>query len=145
MSCEAEIGQLLRESGQRPTPQRLMILSILRHREGHLTAAEILDEVRKEHPYVDISTIYRTMSALKELRLVSETDVGTGERYYEWRPGGSHHHMICRKCGVELSFESKYLEDIAARLLADYGFQAEMDHLAIFGLCRDCRDAGGAD
>ncbi len=119
-----------------------MILSILRHREGHLTAAEILGEVKKEYPYVDISTIYRTMNALKELHLVSETDMGGGEHYFEWRrPAEPHHHLICRQCGVELSFESTYLEGIAARLLDDYGFHAEMDHLAIFGLCRECQQA----
>jgi Fur family ferric uptake transcriptional regulator len=115
-----------------------MILSILRHREGHLTAAEILAEVKKDYSYVDISTIYRTMNALKELRLVSETDMGSGEYSYEWRPADSHHHLVCRQCGAEFSFESTYLEEMAARLLSDYGFQAEMDHFAIFGLCKDC-------
>ena len=143
MSCESEIVELLRESGQRPTPQRLMILSILRHREGHLTAAEILAEVKKEYPYVDISTIYRTMNALKELHLVSETDMGSGEYSYEWRLTDSHHHLICRQCGTELSLESTYLESIAERLLSDYGFRAEMDHFAIFGVCKDC--ARGAE
>jgi Fur family ferric uptake transcriptional regulator len=141
LSCESEIVELLRESGQRPTPQRVMILSILRHREGHLTAAEILAEVKKEYPYVDISTIYRTMNALRELRLVSETDMGSGEYSYEWRLPESHHHLVCRQCGAELSLESTYLEGIAARLLEDYGFRAEMDHLAIFGLCRECQQA----
>jgi Fur family ferric uptake transcriptional regulator len=145
LSCESEIVELLREAGQRPTPQRLMILSILRHREGHLTAAEILAEVKKEYPYVDVSTIYRTMNALKELRIVSETDMGSGEYSYEWRLSDPHHHLVCRQCGAELSLDPKYLEGIAGRLLADYGFRAEMDHLAIFGLCRDCREAQALD
>ena len=137
MSCESEIVDLLREAGQRPTPQRLMILSILRHREGHLTAAEILAEVKKEYPYVDTSTVYRTMNALKELHVVSETDMGSGEYSYEWS-AEHHHHLICRQCGAEMSLDSTYLDRIAKRLLKDYGFSAEMDHFAIFGLCRDC-------
>ena len=141
MSCEPEIAQLLRESGQRPTPQRLMILSILRHREGHLTAAEILAEVKKKYPYVDISTIYRTMNALKELRLISETDMGSGEYSYEWRLAEPHHHLVCRECGAELSLDPKYLENMGERLLKDYGFRAEMDHFAIFGLCKECSQA----
>ncbi len=145
MSCESEIVELLREAGQRPTPQRLMILSILRHREGHLTAAEILAEVRKEYPYVDVSTIYRTMNALKELRIVSETDMGSGEYSYEWRLSDPHHHLVCRQCGAELSLDPTYLEDMQQRLLEEHGFRAEMDHLAIFGLCRDCREANGVD
>ena len=145
MSCESEIVELLRESGQRPTPQRLMILSILRHREGHLTAAEILSEVKKEYPYVDISTIYRTMNALKELHLVSETDMGSGEYSYEWLLEDRHHHLICRQCGAELSLDSSYMESMAERLLKDYGFRAEMDHLAIFGLCHECRQVPASE
>jgi len=144
LSCESEIVELLRESGQRPTPQRLMILSILRHREGHLTAAEILAEVKKEYPYVDISTIYRTMNALKELHLVSETDMGSGEYNYEWRLDEPHHHLICRQCGTELSLDSTYLESMAERLLKDYGFYAEIDHIAIFGVCEDCERAAAS-
>ena len=116
-----------------------MILSILRHREGHLTAAEILAEVKKKYPYVDISTIYRTMNALKELRLISETDMGSGEYSYEWRLAEPHHHLVCRECGAELSLDPKYLENMGERLLKDYGFRAEMDHFAIFGLCKECR------
>ena len=145
MSCESEIVELLRESGQRPTPQRLMILSILRHREGHLTAAEILSEVKREYPYVDISTIYRTMNALKELHLVSETDLGSGEYSYEWRLADPHHHLICRQCGAELSLDSTYLESMAERLLADHGFRAEMDHFAIFGVCKDCQRTAASE
>lgn len=145
MSCESEIVELLRGSGQRPTPQRLMILSILRHREGHLTAAEILAEVKKEYPYVDISTIYRTMNALKELHLVSETDMGSGEYSYEWRLEEPHHHLICRQCGAEFSLDPTYLESMAKRVLKDHGFRAEMDHFAIFGVCQDCQRTASSE
>jgi Fur family ferric uptake transcriptional regulator len=141
LSCESEIVELLRESGHRLTPQRLMILSILRHTDGHITAAEILEEVKKKYPYVDVSTVYRTMSALKDLRLISETDMGSGEYQYEWTSSDPHHHLVCRECGSEISLDAKYLEDMADLLLRDYGFRAEMDHLAIFGICRQCQQA----
>ncbi len=138
MSCETETAAVLRESGQRLTPQRLAILSILRHAEGHVTAAEILERMREVYPYVDISTVYRTMSAFKEQNLVSETDMGTGEYSYEWIMTEPHHHLICRECGREVSLDHKYLHTIGRRLLKDYKFRAELDHLAIFGLCQVC-------
>lgn len=141
MSCESEIVELLRESGHRLTPQRLMILSILRHTDSHITAAEILDEVKKKYPYVDVSTVYRTMSALKDLHVISETDMGSGEYRYEWTTSNPHHHLVCRECGSEISLDAKYLKNMGELLLRDYGFRAEMDHLAIFGLCRECRQA----
>ncbi len=46
--------------------------------------------------------------------------------------------MICRECGREVSLDHKYLRTIARRLLKDYKFRAELDHLAIFGLCQAC-------
>lgn len=140
MSCETEIADVLREAGHRLTPQRLTILSILRHAGSHLTAAEILERVKRTYPYIDISTVYRTMGVLKDLRLVSETDMGSGEYSYEWTIPEPHHHLVCRECGRETSLDHEYLGAIERRLLQDYGFHAEMEHFAIFGVCRACRE-----
>lgn len=142
MSCESETVQVLRERGHKATPQRLMILSALRHARGHLTAGNIHDQVRTEYPYVDVSTVYRTLSVLKELRLVAETDMGTGDITYEWlRKQGRHHHLICRSCGSVASLDDRYLEDLGAQIMADSGFRPDIDHFAFFGLCVGCREA----
>ncbi len=139
MSCESETVQVLRERGHKATPQRLMILSALRHADGHLTAGNIHDQVRVEYPYVDVSTVYRTLSVLKDLRLVAETDMGTGDTTYEWlRKQGRHHHLICRDCGSVASLDDRFLEDLGAQILADSGFKPDIDHFAIFGLCAGC-------
>jgi Fe2+ or Zn2+ uptake regulation protein len=59
MSCETETAIALREAGQKITPQRMLILSTLRHTEHHITASEVLDHVRRAYPFVDASTVYR--------------------------------------------------------------------------------------
>ncbi|MEX2158355.1 MAG: Fur family transcriptional regulator [Dehalococcoidia bacterium] len=139
MSCEVETVQVLRQTGHKATPQRLMILSALRHAEGHLTAAEIFDHVKLDYPYVDISTVYRTVTVLKDLRLVSETDMGTGETTYEWVRAHRHHHLICRSCDSVASLDHRYLEDLGAEILDETGFKPDLDHFAIFGACKDCQ------
>ena len=140
MSCETETAQVLREAGQKTTPQRLMILSALRHADGHLTANDIFEQVRMEYPYVDISTVYRTLSVLTELRLVSDTDMGTGDTTYEWvREQRRHHHLICRGCDNVVSLDHQYLEDLGAEIFAESGFKPDIDHFAIFGLCASCQ------
>ena len=145
MSCETETIQVLRDAGHKATPQRLMILSSVRHAEGHLTASEILEQVRMDYPYVDISTVYRTLSVLKDLRLVSETDMGTGDTTYEWvRQQGRHHHLICSDCGSVASLDHKYLEDLGAEILDESGFKPDIDHFAIFGLCVKCQKDPGS-
>ena len=139
MSCEDETIQALKESGHRPTPQRLMVLSEVRHTGGHVTAAQILDRVKVSYPYIDVSTVYRTLSVLKQMRLVSETDMGGGESTYEWIEQARHHHLICRGCDRVTLLDHKYLASLGTELLEDYGFQADIDHFAIFGLCEECR------
>ena len=140
MSCETETVQVLRERGHKATPQRLMILSALRHADGHLTAGDIFEQVRLDYPYGDISTVYRTLGVLKELRLVSETDMGSGDTSYEWvRQQGRHHHLICRECAAVASLDDHYLEDLGAEIMAESGFKPDIDHFAIFGLCAACQ------
>src|SRR4051794_9758960 len=73
MSCEAETAQVLRQMGHKLTPQRLMVASVVRHHGGHLNAAEIYEQVKRTYPFVNISTVYRTLTLLRELRLVNET------------------------------------------------------------------------
>lgn len=138
MSCEDHSVQTLRDSGHRLTPQRVLILSSLRHADGHVTASEILDQVRESYPYIDASTVYRTLSVLKKLRLVSETDLGAGETIYEWLHQDRHHHLICRRCDCLIRLDHQYVANLGTEILDDYGFQADVDHIAIFGLCSDC-------
>ncbi len=139
MSCESHTIDALRESGHKMTPQRMMILTSLRHAKGHMSAAAIYDEVKAAYPYVDISTVYRTLTVLKDMRLISETHMGGGDATFEWVATERHHHLICRKCDQVTQIDHKYLDDLGVGIATATGFRADMDHFAIFGLCADCQ------
>ena len=139
MGCEAKTVELLRETGHKMTPQRMMILTSLRHASGHLTAAEIFERVKEKYPYVDISTVYRTLTVLKDLHLIAETDMGVGDATFEWVAAERHHHLICRQCNGVTQLDHHYLAEVGARIEHDLRFRADLDHFAIFGLCATCR------
>ncbi len=145
MSCESTTVNALREAGHKMTPQRMMILTSLRHAPGHLTAADIYDRVKQSYPYVDISTVYRTLTVLKDLRLISETHMGDGDAAFEWVGTERHHHLICRACNGVTLLDHYYLEELGARIARDLGFRPDLDHFAIFGLCAACRGNLAAD
>src|SRR5439155_1628623 len=63
MSCETETAVTLRHAGQKVTPQRMLILCTVRHASHHVTAGQVLDEVKRSYPFVDASTVYRTLSS----------------------------------------------------------------------------------
>lgn len=139
MSCDQESAAILRRAELKLTPQRLMVLTALRHAAGHMTASEIFAQVKAAYPYVDISTVYRTLNALKGMRLVTETDMGSGDLSYEWAPERPHHHLICIACQGVIDLDHRYLERLGADVERDLGFTADLLHFAIFGRCAECR------
>ena len=142
MSCETETVTALRAARQKVTPQRMLILSALRHQHTHVTAAALLDEVRRSYPFVDISTVYRTLGSARDLNLVAELSRAGAEAAYEWIGDEPHHHLICRVCGGETVLEAGHVEALRTVLLAEEGFTADLDHFAITGTCRTCAASG---
>jgi Fur family ferric uptake transcriptional regulator len=139
MACEEVFLQKLRDRGLRLTPQREMILSIMHDVEGLSTVDEIYAQVHALTSAVDISTIYRTLDLLQELDIVACVDPGDGQHHYELLGvHGPHIHLICQSCGEVSGIDVKEAGLFAEQLRADHGFVADLDHLSIAGLCRQC-------
>ena len=135
----------LREVGYRLTPQRMLIVSIIHDSKGHVSAEEIHERVKEHYPFVDISTVYRTLGLLKRLRIVTETDLGGGRVRYELSQQERHHHLVCRQCGKTFALDDQVIETLRSTLMAAYGFAADMEHYAIFGRCQTCQKASGGE
>jgi Fur family ferric uptake transcriptional regulator len=144
MCCETTFLERLRERGFRLTPQREMVLQAMHEVEGHATAEEVYARVGALSSAVDLSTVYRTLELLQELRLVAAIDLGDGQRRYELLGmHGQHHHLLCRACGRLIRVEQEEMRGLLEGLAAAYDFCAEPEHLVIEGLCADCRPAAG--
>jgi len=129
----------LRQKGHRLTPQREMVLSVICASEGHMSADEILKRVRKRYPYLNKSAVYRTLDLLTRTNLVHLTDLGQGCIEYEIHQHPHHHHLLCRKCHKMVEADESILGSLEKTLREDYGFYADLDHFAIYGLCRKCK------
>jgi Fur family transcriptional regulator, ferric uptake regulator len=131
----------LRRQGHRLTPQRLMVLEVIKRSGKHLTAEEIHMAVLPEQPYVNIATVYRTLQWLQEVGLVAPIAVGSGPLRYEYVSGTVHHHLICQECGYEQEIGDDLLDALKAQLFERYGFTAQLSHLALPGRCAMCQVA----
>jgi len=135
MSCH----KVLQAQGYRLTPQRMLVIEALHSAESHISAEEIYEQLHSRYPYSNISTIYRTLELLKKLNLVTETDFGEGRVRYHVAEKSHHHHLVCRTCGKVIDLDESVLSFLQGALLRDYGFNADLRHLAISGECSDCR------
>jgi Fur family ferric uptake transcriptional regulator len=139
MACEKVFLRELRERGFRLTPQREMVLSAMHEVDGLVTADEIYGHVRKLSAAVDISTVYRTLDLLQELKMVACVDPGDGQHRYELLGvHGPHIHLVCQLCGAVTGIELAQAQPLVDRLLAEHGFVVDLDRLTIQGLCREC-------
>ena len=129
----------LHELGYRLTPQRIMILEAVERSDSHISAEDIYTQVRGRYPYMNISTVYRTLELLEKLSLVMKTDFGEGRVRYHPADKGHHHHLVCQKCGLIIDIDESTLARLEDVLLARYNFSASLKHIAIFGLCGNCR------
>jgi Fur family ferric uptake transcriptional regulator len=129
----------LRERGFRMTPQRELLLAALNASDKHLDADTLLRRVRKTYPRANKSVVYRNLELLTQLGLISCVDFGHGRVEYEVHRHPHHHHLVCRRCGSMIEISSGAFARLQQQLQKEHGFEADMDHLAIFGVCKACR------
>ena len=141
MVSAAELRNVLRQRGMRMTPQRQLILEAISASSGHMSAERLYQQVAEKFPDVNISTVYRTLEVLEELGILRHTHFHEGVAQYHLTSEGEHQHLLCRGCGADMELDLQVLRPLGAELLRRYGFEADLTHTAIVGLCETCRSA----
>jgi Fur family ferric uptake transcriptional regulator len=129
----------LRAKGYRLTPQRELVLRAV-DRLGHATPDEVLTELRNDSHAVNISTVYRSLELLEELGLVHHAHLTDRAPTYHTATTPEHVHVVCRNCHRVTEVAPDVVEPLAGALQGRYGFQTDLGHLTVFGLCADCAD-----
>lgn len=141
--CHAFI-ETLRQRGYRVTPQREMIAEVVAHSGQHLTAEEVLEEVRARTRAINVATVYRTLNLLVQEGLASRADLGGGRVVFATARHGPHIHLVCRHCGRVVDADVALLEPLIQHIQQQYGFVCSPQHFAIYGLCVECPSDGSA-
>lgn len=137
------IIERLREDGGRVTRSRRVIADVLLALDDHhLTAADIVEGVRRVDPTLHESTVYRTLERLTELGVV--TTMATSDRAATYHVVGHEHlHLVCTDCGRVEHCPPGLLAPAARTALRDHGFEVTPSRSPLHGRCRTCREAAG--
>ncbi len=131
--------QTIKQKGRRLTTQRAIILEAIKKHQGHIKTDTFIAEIKKKQPYIDISTIYRTLSLLTKLGILQEIHTHTGTEY-EMAQTHSHQHLICKNCGFIDEIQSHAFDKLQKTIKSQYHFAPDINHLAIFGICVKCQE-----
>jgi len=134
------MARTLRAQGLRMTPQRRLVLRLLREQGGHLSADELYQLARQRHPRISLSTVYRALELFEELGLVRALHLESEHHRYETAGNGEeHHHMICLGCGRVIEFACSHCPEIHQDLAEHHNFQITGSRVQLLGYCTDCR------
>ena len=142
MSCVNEFAPQLRTRGFRATPQRMVILHVLRHTGGHLAPSQVYERARVDLPGLTEPTVYRTLDFLAENGFVLAAHTGNGRIVYELAEA-NHQHLVCRHCGGAMQIDHTPLEELYKQLASSTGYKLDSSHVTLFGLCPECQPQKG--
>jgi Fur family ferric uptake transcriptional regulator len=139
LSPDAALDEL-RARGYRMTPQRRAIVAEIMRAEGHISPQAVARRVRQRLPEVNASTVYRTLELLEDLGIVSHAHLERGAEYH--RVGEEAHvHLVCSNCGRDDELSLSETERLRRLVRKHNGFDPDLAHFAISGLCAECRAA----
>ena len=141
MPCPNELLDSLRARGERLTLSRRHVIEVLCEHPDHLTVQDVQGYLERQSIDLNETTIYRVLQWLKDVGIVSQTDLGRSEYVYQLIGPHVHHHLVCLHCGAVIDVDDSVIAPLRATLRAEYDFEPRIDHMAIFGICARCRAA----
>jgi Fur family ferric uptake transcriptional regulator len=128
------------EKGALLTRQRRNAIAEILSLDGHHSAEEIVDMLKKKKIQMSRATVYRLLSILSEIKLLEAHDFDTNKKLYEKKVGRFHHdHIYCLGCRTIIEFTNELIEKEQHKILKKYGFTEIYHSHKIFGLCPDCK------
>jgi len=137
------VPERFRDRGMRWTPQRRVVVEVLARTDGHITGAELVERCRAREPQTIPSTVYRTLDVLEELGLVRHGHGADGREEFHVGPQAEHGHLYCSNCGASWEIGTSQAAEIVRAFRRERGFQVDLSHVTVVGLCADCQRAAG--
>ena len=123
---------------RRNTVQRQIILDTLNKFITHPTVDELYTEIRKSHPSISKTTIYRNLRQLANERQISKVALPDEAERYDKRTD-RHYHFQCKSCAEFLDVDIDFLEGINEKVQEKYGFLVEKHDIVFMGSCPQCK------
>ncbi|MGI6248103.1 MAG: Fur family transcriptional regulator [Acutalibacteraceae bacterium] len=129
----------LKQGGLKNTKHRNSILAAVEDGKQPLTAEEIYLTLKEQGIAISLSSVYRILNSLVQIRLVEKTVLpGEEKAAFELNRNEHKHYALCTGCHKVIDFPDCPLEDYQTKLGDSIGFTVSSHRLEIYGTCKDC-------
>lgn len=135
-----EFVEKLRPAGGRRSTKRDFIVNVFLRQDGHLSADQLVELIRREDERISRATIYRTLQWMVDAGIARRVDFGEGHfRFEHSYRHPRHFHLICKSCNQSFEFLSSDIEALLEEVALARNFSARQSVLQIYGTCDACR------
>src|SRR5258705_10030030 len=130
----------LKPAGGKRSSKREQIVNVFLRQEGHLSADDLVDLIRREDQRISRATVYRTLQWMVEAGIARKVDFGEGRfRFEHSYRHPRHFHLICKTCNRSSEFLSSDIEALVEEVASARNFAASQSVVQIYGTCEECR------
>ena len=130
----------LRPAGSKRSSKRDFIVDVFLRQDGHISADDLVEIIRREDARISRATVYRTLQWMVEAGIARKVDFGEGRfRFEHSYRHPRHFHLICKECSRSFEFLSSDIEAIVEEVAAARGFTPRQAVVQIYGECEACR------
>jgi Fur family ferric uptake transcriptional regulator len=130
----------VRPAGGKRSSKRDFIVQAFLRQEGHLSADDLVDLIRKEDRGISRATVYRTLQWMMDAGIARKVDFGEGRfRFEHSYRHPRHFHLICKTCNQSFEFLSSDIEALIEEVAAARKFAGKQSVVQVYGECEDCQ------
>ena len=118
LSALPDLDQL-RPAGTKRSSKRDQIVNTFLRQEGHLSADDLVDLIKREDHRISRATVYRTLHWMVSAGIARKVDFGEGRfRFEHSYRHPRHFHLICKTCNRSFEFLSSDIESLVEEVAA---------------------------
>ena len=119
------------------TKQRQRILEVVKHANGHVTAAQVYQQLLSEDKTIGAATVYRNLNYLFEHKMINRIQHPEHGYIYDANLH-DHYHFHCEVCDQFFDVEDIYVDSLEKEVEFRFGGKVT-DHMIFFkGICPTC-------
>ena len=123
---------------RRNTIQKALILRAVCDLKRHLTADEVYEFVKRDHPSIGKGTVYRNLAILTEEGAIRKVEVPDGYDRFDFTLK-NHYHVRCVKCGEVFDVDMDEIPDLQKKIHDTHGMEFLTYDIFFKGICPECR------
>src|ERR1700704_2278219 len=130
----------LKPDGGKRSSKRDLIVNVFLRQEGHLSADDLVEVIRRQDHRISRATLYRTLQWMVDAGIARKVDFGEGRfRFEHSYRHPRHFHLICKTCNQSFEFLSSDIETLVEEVATARRFVAQQSVLQIYGTCESCQ------